>query len=341
MNASKRFSAAAIGSAAILVAACGLVIDPDRLVAGDFGAASGEAGADGSGPVIDPNCRASGPEVCDDGIDNDCNGFADCADPGCTARFVCVDPPPDGWETIVLADHTRPTCPTGYTDSVDVRVIEGDGALACTCDCGNNCGASITLSRGSTPSCGSITSSGFDANATNCSSRSFDLASGFTQATSDDGDRCAASDQVVKRTNPTDGRTCAPPKKFGAGCPGVQRCLPRAGTLTTCVAKLGMSECPTAAFTKRWRSGTASDDERECAGCSCDSNPCTVQLQLWTHPTCQGSPSLTISDSCAANGAINNVRTYKSSTTSGCTQVTPSVQQGTLSFENERTICCP
>lgn len=339
MNASKRFSVAAIGSAAILVAACGLVIDPDRLVTGEPETVGVEGGADGNGPVIDPNCRKSGPEVCDDGIDNDCNGFADCADPGCAAGFVCVDPPPEGWETILLADHTRPPCPAPYTDPADVRVIEGDGALTCSCDCGNNCGSTIMLGRSSSPGCASGVSF-FDADATNCTSKSFDLASGFAMATSE-GDACAASDAVVAKKDPTGGRTCAPPPKVGGGCSGAQRCVPRADGFAMCVAKVGTNACPNSGFAKRWRSGTSSNDERECAGCSCDSSPCTVELQLWTHPACQGGPDLTISESCAANNALNNVKAYKSTATSGCAQVTASAQQGTLSFENERTICCP
>ncbi|AKU96193.1 hypothetical protein AKJ09_02857 [Labilithrix luteola] len=348
MNASKRLSATVFASGAILVGACGLMIDPDRLVAGqqpetvgaEGGDGSGPNGADGRAPVIDPNCRPSGPEVCDDGIDNDCNGLADCADLGCSAGFVCVDPPPDGWETVLLADHTRPACPAAYTTATDVRVVQGDGALACACDCGNNCGGTITLAQGSSAGCGSATTRGFDANATGCTSTGFGLASGFAQATSD-GNACAASDDVVRRNDPTDGRTCAPPPKVGGGCPDAQRCLPRGGSFAMCVARVGMNACPTSGFTKQWRSGTAASDQRECMGCSCDSNPCSVALQLWTHPTCQGNSTLTITNSCAANGSINNVKAYKSSATNGCTQATPSVQQGTLTFENERTICCP
>src|SRR2546426_542768 len=34
-----------------------------------------------------------GPEVCGDGIDNDCDGLTDCADPDCAADPACAPPP--------------------------------------------------------------------------------------------------------------------------------------------------------------------------------------------------------------------------------------------------------
>jgi len=31
------------------------------------------------------------------GVDDDCNGLVDCADPGCVVGFECVETAPDGW----------------------------------------------------------------------------------------------------------------------------------------------------------------------------------------------------------------------------------------------------
>ncbi len=52
----------------------------------DAGESCGTCGVD---------CAAS-PEVglCGDGLDNDCNGFTDCADGVCSSDSVCQEPPP-------------------------------------------------------------------------------------------------------------------------------------------------------------------------------------------------------------------------------------------------------
>ena len=316
-------------AASTLIAACGLMIDPDLLIAGssdDAGIERDEAGAvdagsGGDAPFVDPSCQPTGPEVCDDGIDNDCNGGVDCADPACTKGFACVDAPPDGWALILLAQDSRPSCPAGYAVTTDVRVVRGDGAITCECDCGNNCDAMITLTKGTEATCTSAAGTEtFQANATKCTSKSFSLPSGFAKATSGVAGTCAPSDKATTIAA-TEGRTCIPPAG-GAGCPGAQRCLPKATGFETCVAKAGANACPALVFTDRRRSGTAVTDQRTCTGCSCDEKPCEVELQLWTHPVCQGGPALEHTRACAANGAVNNLKAYKSSATSGCTQAT-------------------
>jgi Putative metal-binding motif len=337
--------------ASTLIAACGLVIDPDVLVAGntddadiarDAGGEGDRAGGgDGSGDTgfIEPSCKPTGAEVCDDGIDNDCNGRVDCADSACTDGFACVEPPPDGWTPILLAEDARPNCPAGYAAPTDVRVVQGDGAIACACNCGSNCSTTITLTRGNDLACmvGSGTET-FQANATNCTGKSFDLPSGSAKATSGSG-TCAANDTPTK-SDPTNGRTCTPPVTAGAGCQAAQRCLPKTTGFATCVAKAGAHACPTTAFTKQRRTGTTANDQRACTGCSCNSNPCDVALEVWSHPNCQGSANFKITSSCAANGTISNLKAYKSKVTSGCTEATPSTPQGAITFANEQTICC-
>ncbi|MBN9165512.1 MAG: hypothetical protein J0I07_31455, partial [Myxococcales bacterium] len=277
-------------------------------------------------------------EVCDDGIDNDCNGSVDCADPACTDGFECVEPAPDGWAPMVLADDARPSCPEGYTGSTDVSVLQGDGTITCACNCGSDCGATITLTKGTELTC--MVTPSTDALQVNasCTGKSWDLPSGFTMATSGNG-TCSAKDTPTK-SDPTDGRTCTPPQSAAAGCPGAQRCLPKATGFARCVAKAGANKCPAAAFTKQRLSGTFVKDQRACTGCSCDSTPCDVELELWTHPVCQGSAAITITSACAANGSITKLKAYKSKVTGGCTPATPSTPIGTISFEDERTICC-
>lgn len=347
------------GGAATSIAACSLAIDPDKLVdeladaggladvvARDAGASESapdalatpaDAGKDASNDA--PTCTPTGVEVCDDGVDNDCNGAVDCADPACTDGFACVDPPPVGWSAIVLAPDTRPDCPSGYGPSTDVRVLDGNGGTSCACDCGNNCGQTITLTKATGASCAPPSGSDtFQVAPTKCTTKSFDLASGFTSVATAGGS-CAPVDTTTKNEL-TNGRTCAPPPKGGGGCPGAQRCLPKAAGFALCIARPGTNACPTSVFDKLHRAGSAATDQRTCAGCSCNSAACSVELDLWTHPTCQGALDLAITNACSANAALNNVKAYRSTVTNGCTPATPSLPQGTLAFDGEQTICC-
>src|SRR5687767_10366507 len=76
---------------------------------GDGVSPDGPGGNDGT-TEAKPPCTPTGPaEICDDGIDNDCNDRIDCADPACSA-FQCVVAPPPGWTAIELAPGTRPNC---------------------------------------------------------------------------------------------------------------------------------------------------------------------------------------------------------------------------------------
>ncbi|MDF2693908.1 MAG: hypothetical protein K0S65_2291 [Labilithrix sp.] len=326
--------------ASTLIAACGLAIDPDVLIAGNTDDADVVRNAGDTG-FIEPSCKPTGAEVCDDGIDNDCNGRVDCADSACTEGFACVEPPPDGWIPILLAEDARPSCPAGYTAPTDVRVVQGDGAIACACDCGSNCSTTITLARGSDLACMvEPETQTFQADATKCTGKSFDLPSGSVKATSGSG-ACAANDTPTK-SDPTNGRTCTPPLTAGAGsgCQAAQRCLPNTTGFRACVARAGAHACPTTVFTKQLRTGTTANDQRACTGCSCNSNQCEVALEVWSHPNCQGSANFKITSSCAANGTISNLKAYKSKVTGGCTEATPSTPQGAITFENEQTICC-
>ena len=61
------------------------------------------------------NCTldcSTGPEVCDDGVDNDCNDAVDCADGTCTNDEACQTPPCNlvGESCIVNADCCNNKC---------------------------------------------------------------------------------------------------------------------------------------------------------------------------------------------------------------------------------------
>ena len=118
-------------SAIVSTGACGSVPDL-RFDDGDAGNISaGEGGVDARRDV-DPNCKKTGPEICDDGIDNDCNGDVDCQDSAC-GGFSCQDAPA-GWTAVGFAAAERPSCPSGESES-DLKVVSGDGSATCACSC--------------------------------------------------------------------------------------------------------------------------------------------------------------------------------------------------------------
>jgi hypothetical protein len=101
------------------------------------------------------------PEDCTNGIDDNCNGLIDCADPQCTATgFSCAPAWPSGWAPVALYDSfvaggptpSTPQCNTGdpaYTNLVAVGYyapIAPTTAPTCTCGCGNLSLASATCS---------------------------------------------------------------------------------------------------------------------------------------------------------------------------------------------------
>ncbi len=72
---------------------------------------------DAGAPADTVGCVATGGEntagECRDGMDNDCDGFNDCTDPGCDA--ICSPPPVDAGCVITGVENTAAAC----MDNVD------------------------------------------------------------------------------------------------------------------------------------------------------------------------------------------------------------------------------
>ncbi|HET6146685.1 MAG TPA: MopE-related protein [Polyangia bacterium] len=83
-------------------------------VGGAGGGVGGRGGAGGCGPGL--------PELCSDGVDNNCNGFVDCGDPGCFGSRACIVP-------------GREICNNGIDDDDDRLIDCADpdcmGSVAC------------------------------------------------------------------------------------------------------------------------------------------------------------------------------------------------------------------
>jgi hypothetical protein len=329
--------------------ACGLFIDSDKLISGPFddagnGTTDGPPGTTGDGKVIDPNCKPTGAEVCDDGIDNDCNGDIDCADEACTAGFQCADRPPEGWTPIALARTSRPNCPQRFTKQTDLRIVEGaDGAAVCRCECDGACNGNITLESGGDNTC-TTSNQTFDGDTGGaCTNKAYDQGA-FAKVTPPSSTACGARN--VLSNGATNGRSCDAPTKVGGGCANNQVCVARSPGFESCVAKAGAPTMCPSGFANPRRAGTTINEQRACNGCACAVNgACTSEIEIWTQPNCMGGADSTIksqdNSNCSATKAVNNVKAYKSKTSGGCAVTTQSAPSGSIAFTaGEETICC-
>ena len=123
---------------------------------GDSAAGSGgvivvEAGAEApvDGPAdqafeVKPGCVPK-VEDCLNGLDDDCDGLPDCADPDCVPTMVCV-PRPAGKVGMTI---TTGTCPQGFAPKSNVGTpfgltIDGGGTACTGCQCGSSTVTSCT-----------------------------------------------------------------------------------------------------------------------------------------------------------------------------------------------------
>jgi hypothetical protein len=303
----------------------------------------GDGGADG-GP-----CVKTGPEICDDGIDNDCNGKTDCADDACQQRYRCVDRAPDDWQLTALAQGGRPTCPDGFGDSSDVRAVRGSsGAPTCGCDCGGASACSpngIVAGIDNSPGCGG-TSQTFDAS-TDCQRLNGLQISGnaFVKATAGTATSCrSTANGTVAEVR--DGRTCAV-RRAGGGCGASQVCVPRTTSgYSVCIAKGGSQTCPGAFPTSISAGSNVQQDSRACSSCTCTAAPCTGEVKLYDNRDCSSGEKLTLAASAppgncdrVSNGSFQ-ARGYTATIAGGCVMAAAGKGSGTLTLADERTICC-
>jgi hypothetical protein len=106
-----------------------------------------------SGPIeasAVPDSCVPMPEDCTNGIDDNCNGLIDCADPACTGMgFQCAPPWPTGWGPVALYDSfmtsgpTPPTPQCGTGDSAYANLVAVGyytpvpTTPTCACSCGS------------------------------------------------------------------------------------------------------------------------------------------------------------------------------------------------------------
>ena len=282
----------------------------------------------GDGPLPDGTCNM-GIEDCTNGKDDNCNGLIDCADPVCTAGYICTDAPPAGWSGPVsewdAASGPRPSC----TGAFAVTAVDGNGSLSapgatCSCTCpspatGQTCGfASPTIY--SDGSCSTVCASDglpypgspFCVNFSTCGTTGSVNAPTFAPS----GGSCTPSSSKSLPATPwgMTGRTCSYSGKVDmpGGCSSSAQCVTRPSSPFggPCVYQNGDLACPSGYPTKHLYYAGVSDN-RDCAACNCNSptgGTCTGTVDLYDTGSCSGTKvtTVTLGAGCqAVSGAMS------------------------------------
>jgi hypothetical protein len=299
-------------------------------------------------------CVPTGAEQCTDGIDNDCNGLTDCADPACSQQgYACVPTPPGGWSFVGFAANNQPGCPSGQqTSNVDVDPMLQSASCSCTCDVGTppTCTGRVSTMWGSSNSNGMCpnASSGMFAADGMCNMMLLQVEP-FMQVgqPAGAGGTCVANPTTtIPPAGSTKGQICSGQTKFGGGCSGGLVCALAPTSFQACIAKNGQTGCPTGPYTNSHFAGTL-NDSRGCSQCKCSGTPsCALTWNFFANGNCSGQPfTLNPDGSCQATG--NGAGGYASNRLTGsaanasCAQ--PQMQPmptGQLSINGEQTVCC-
>jgi hypothetical protein len=318
-----------------------------------------DTGGDGVG--AGDGCQPT--ENCTNGIDDNCDGLVDCADPTCkTAGFACTAASiPQGWTLVAFSATTRPVCPAGY--GAEQAIVSGVGGAPDSCGCSCSGGPAV---------CGGqavynvypnacVTGSPVALNVNNgaCSPAGTSVTSGdyyelsFASTPQAQQGTCSGSGVVNATPTPTfnAGATCAQPTQLGAGCSaGV--CAPPTGTaFKACVSHSGAVACPTFGFTAQVLASPGKPgyvDTRSCGSCPCATSlTCTAftNVALFSNGTCAGSPAYNVPNSCGLAGASASIGSYEvgftSSGTATCQPTGSAAPTGGVSLDTSaETICC-
>jgi hypothetical protein len=233
---------------------------------------------------VPPGCVIQ-TEDCYDGVDNDCDGLSDCADPDCMPVVACVPRPSGNVGTTI---PTGQQCPKGFAFTNQGMPFGAslDGGGACTgCQCGTS---AVTACKATLTTFVSTTDCQADANGKSVATISWgdptaclvpdnSVANVFGAALtpwSVASSACAASGTPVRPTASFTTQTSfCPATNLAAmgnnGCPAGSACMRKPPASAMCVLLADASACP--AGTKSGGVLYAGlQDNRSCGPCACD-----------------------------------------------------------------------
>jgi hypothetical protein len=296
--------------------------------------------ADSPGDVATPvdACVATGAEICTNGIDDDCNGLTDCADPACSA-YTCVLPAPSGWTGPValwqaMGSATAPGCQSGFGNPIDTNAgltFSPASCGSCTCSAsGQTCSPAGTFHPDQAcamATCASATPAS-DGTCTAVASNSCGSGGSFAMGAAlpmPSGGSCttnAGSVTVPPVSWTTSARICSytGPTDTPGGCTsGGNQCVlaPTGNYGSTLCIFSSMNPAPTSCPTGYAVMGpfvfyAGAADTRGCGGCACAGAPTggscsgTVSLYGTSAGGCSGTPATyTLGSACQCYGGCS------------------------------------
>jgi hypothetical protein len=333
---------------------------------GDAGGdADGAAGTDAQPEAAVDACGSV--EICDDGVDNDCDGLVDCADPQCQGQgWTCVPAMPAGWVRVAYDPAARPGCPAGWGSSSPLVEGPDAGAAVCVCSCGpplvNPCddGTATMSLGGSSCACSGaqnvplVSDGGCDPIGSPvgqpCGAWGSGLVKPIGLGSSPVPVACADDPQRPAITYSAQGESCTPQGSAGAGCPSGGGCLPGPAPAVACVEATGVQPCPSG-FTQQHVAYAPSNvvDQRQCGSCGCTATPtgCSAaSVTLYGDPGCAQNPVVLKADGTCdtLQGDPSDAGWFRYSatlTTTMCSGAATTGLDGGLLLRAPATICCP
>ena len=289
---------AAVAILALGAAGCGVLLGVGDFQPGGAGGAAANAAVTSSavGPGGAAGAGGSG-ENCLNGIDDDANGSADCADPACKAVTSCVSAPMEWSGPVYLyVGKSPPDCGKGllaFEGSINLAAAPAT-CSACTCgklDCklsltvfatSASCAAPGTLDALVSSQCVDLIAK---TNVTSVAQESGMLVCSGTQG---------GAPTLTPPTFDASARVCKPPPG-AVGCAVDESCVPNKseGLAGPCITHGGDTvDCPTD-FPVRTVVTEPIKDERGCSNCDCQppAAACAGTLQLFPQKKCGGVPA--------------------------------------------------
>ncbi len=316
--------------------------------------------ADACGPV----------EICNNGIDDDCNALIDCADPECTPAWKCTaGAVPSGWTVVEYAETTQPACSTGYGPGFNAFEGPSGAPPACSCSC------SVTTPGSCTQGTIAVTTNSFslgcggapvdgpvDGGACLPAVQTYSPRAGAEMQVTPVGFTGGACTPALAQTVPpvtyaAQGTTCRESGDAGAGCANGGVCAPSAAgtSFGLCIEAPGAQACP-AGFTSSHTVGSGVIDARGCSACTCGgaAGQCgNASLTLYTTSNCEdGGETVPADDTCTAfpgptGGLFTPGPTYVAGTyaadviDAACPASPVFPSDGGVTLKGVRTVCCP
>jgi hypothetical protein len=301
-------------------------------------------------PPVDA-CADSGPtETCNNGIDDNCDGLVDCADPMCQATgWTCVPPVPGGWQYLAFSQSAQ-TCPAPFT-TTPLQMNLSVGTSTCSCPCGVANPPTACDTFGIHDCDNNVDIGPFNPPDSSCHTQNISITGKniklIAPAT---GGSCALSGSPIENfpaPSSTPATACSSAPAFGGGCTGGLVCAQQpepAGS--ACVWTAGASvSCPSAWTSgATYQVGTGVNDTRncQCGTCGVPAADCgQASLQLATNGGCGNPDILNAGGACRSYGGPYSSFAYSGGSPGAATcSAANGMVTGGVVLQGPSTVCC-